>query len=88
MGWKVYRVSEVATFLLTGGVDFSLLDAQDAKLFQANLLRTMLNVEQTYFDLAQAHLRVGRNVIVICDRGAMDPSVCKFGVMENFIRKF
>jgi hypothetical protein len=75
LGWKVYRVAEVASFLLTGGVDFAILDRKDAQRFQANLLRAMLSVEQTYFDLATVHARLGQNTIIICDRGAMDTSV-------------
>jgi len=49
-----------------------------ANEFQANLLRTMMTIEQTFFDLANIEVSKGRNAIVICDRGAMDPSACNF----------
>ena len=42
--------------------------------FQENLIRTMLQLEQTFFDLASTSKT---DTIVICDRGAMDPSSCK-----------
>lgn len=42
--------------------------------FQENLIRTMLQLEQTFFDLAAT---CKKDALVICDRGAMDPSSCK-----------
>lgn len=42
--------------------------------FQENLIRTLLQLEQTFFDLAAT---CKRDTIVISDRGAMDPSSCK-----------
>ena len=36
----------------------------------------MLQLEQTYFDLAT--FQENQNCLVICDRGTMDPSACKF----------
>ena len=39
--------------------------------FQENLLKTMLQLEDTYFSLARTQ---NRNCLVICDRGAMDCS--------------
>ena len=39
--------------------------------FQTNLLKTMLQLEDTYFSLARTQTR---NCLVICDRGAMDCS--------------
>lgn len=69
LGWKVYRVPETASILLGGGVKFSDLSASDAYTFQENLLKTMLQIEDTYFALAES---CGKNSLVICDRGAMD----------------
>jgi len=71
LGWVVFRVPETATILLGGGVDFSKLTAQQADRFQENLLKTMFQIEDTYFDLAES---CSRNCLVICDRGAMDCS--------------
>jgi len=41
------------------------------EIFQENLLKTMLQIEDTFFDLAET---TDRNCLVICDRGAMDAS--------------
>ena len=38
---------------------------------QENLLKTMLQVENTFFDLAKC---TDKNCLIICDRGAMDAS--------------
>lgn len=71
LGWKVYRVPETATVLLGGGVNFADLPDWAAIKFQENLLKTMIQIEQSFFDLAEAS---ERNCLVICDRGAMDAS--------------
>ena len=44
-----------------------------ADAFQKNVLKTVLQLEKVYFDLAAQD---EDNVIVVCDRGAMDPSAC------------
>lgn len=69
LGWKVLRVPETASILLTGGVKFSELSAKQAYEFQEDLLKTMLQIENTFFKLAQS---IDRNCLIICDRGAMD----------------
>jgi len=71
LGWKVYRVPETANILLSGGVDFGDLPKEAQQQFQANLLKTMMQIENSFFDLAKAS---SRNCLVICDRGAMDAS--------------
>ncbi|XP_076161711.1 TRPL translocation defect 14 isoform X2 [Ptiloglossa arizonensis] len=109
MGWKVFRVPETATVLLSGGIKFSDLNAEEAKgsgsrsitkssrrhyrngsdkgearwpeilevdsgkafKFQENLLRTMIQIENTFFQLGESS---SRNCLIICDRGAMDAS--------------
>ena len=43
--------------------------------FQENLIRTMLQIENTFFDLAS---QCSQNCLVICDRGIMDASACKY----------
>ena len=47
-----------------------ILDASDS-FFQENLLKTMIQIENSFFDLANS---TERNCLVICDRGAMDAS--------------
>lgn len=71
MGWKVYRVPETASVLLSGGVKFSDLSEKEALQFQENLLKTMLQIEQAFFKLAET---CPKNCLLICDRGAMDAS--------------
>ncbi|KAK7788766.1 hypothetical protein R5R35_000017 [Gryllus longicercus] len=108
LGWKVFRVPETATVLLSGGIKFSDLSADEgpaaaaegagagagagpacpmcvaarcragtgaraseAIRFQENLLKTMLQIENTFFALGQS---CSRDCLIICDRGAMDAS--------------
>lgn len=71
LGWKVYRVPETANILISGGVNFADLAPDAAEKFQENLLKTMIHIENTFFDLANSS---DRNCLVICDRGAMDAS--------------
>jgi len=71
LGWRVFRVPETATILLGGGISFALLDEKQRLEFQENLLKTMFQIENTYFSLASTQTR---NCLVICDRGAMDCS--------------
>ena len=75
LGYKVFRVPETATILLSGGVIFSDLIPESSYSFQKSILTVMLSIENTYFELARiAAEKQGKKVIVICDRGAMDPS--------------
>lgn len=71
LGWKVYRVPETATVLMGGGVKFTDLDEDETYRFQENLLKTMMQIENTFFDLAASS---SQNALVICDRGTMDAS--------------
>jgi len=71
LGWRVFRVPETATILLNGGISFALLTDDQRLEFQENLLKTMFQIEDTYFSLASTQTR---NCLVICDRGAMDCS--------------
>ncbi|XP_055328009.1 TRPL translocation defect protein 14-like isoform X2 [Paramacrobiotus metropolitanus] len=71
LGWKVYRVPEAANTLLSGGVRFSELSPHDCHVFQENLLKTMMQIEQTYMALAET---CAKNCLIICDRGTMDAS--------------
>ena len=72
IGWKVYRVPETANILLSGGVNFAELSTKAAENFQANLLKTIIQIENSFFDLANEGS--APNCLVICDRGAMDAS--------------
>ena len=52
------------------------------KVFQRSILTTMLEVENTFFQLA-GHER--GNVLVVCDRGSMDPFACEAGRRLGYI---
>jgi len=71
LGWRVYTVPEAATVLLNGGINFSVLSAEDVLAFQEDLVKVMFQLEDTFFRLAETSRR---NCLVICDRGAMDCS--------------
>ncbi|KAJ2952574.1 hypothetical protein O0L34_g6897 [Tuta absoluta] len=71
LGWKVFRVPETANVLLSGGVKFADLTPEEAAMFQENLLKTMIQIENTFFELGRT---CQRNCLIICDRGAMDAS--------------
>ena len=43
--------------------------------FQENLIRTMIQIENTYFELGKSSTR---NCLIICDRGVMDASACMY----------
>lgn len=54
LGWKVFRVPETATVLLGGGIKFSDLSDDEAISFQENLLKTMIQIENTFFSLGKS----------------------------------
>lgn len=70
-GWKVFRVPETASLLLGGGIKFADLNPEEATVFQENLVRTMIQIEKTYFQLAKSS---HQDCLIICDRGVMDAS--------------
>lgn len=44
---------------------------------QRNLIKTMMQIEDTFFDLANT---CEQNCLLICDRGLMDASACMYNV--------
>jgi hypothetical protein len=56
-------------------VNFKTLFSFTAYKFQENLLKTMLQIENTFFALGES---CSRNCLIICDRGAMDASACTY----------
>lgn len=74
IGWKVFCVPETATFLLSSGVLFSDLDKESKTDFQENLLKTLLQTEDSVNKAAQFYnSELQKNCLIIYDRGAMDP---------------
>ena len=43
--------------------------------FQENILKTTLQLEDTFFSLAETW---HQNCLVVCDRGIMDPVACEY----------
>merc|ERR1711934_1026812 len=62
VGWKVFRVPETATVLMSGGIAFGNLNEEQVMDFQENLVRTMVAIEDTYFAMAE---KSGQNCLVI-----------------------
>jgi thymidylate kinase len=77
IGWKVFNVPETATFLLTSGIRFYDLDDDTRVAFQENLLKTLIQTENTINEVAKFYNSFHRkNCLIIYDRGAMDPVAC------------
>ncbi|KAJ3322500.1 hypothetical protein HDV06_003044 [Boothiomyces sp. JEL0866] len=74
LGWRVYRVPETATILFGGGVHFPDMEEDQAYSFQKSILAVMIQIENTYRELAKLNGKRGIKTVIICDRGAMDPS--------------
>jgi hypothetical protein len=67
-------VPETAYTLLSSGVYFCELDEESQIIFQENLLKTLLQIENTINETAKYYTYVKKqNTLVIYDRGAMDP---------------
>lgn len=74
IGWKVLCVPETSTILLGSGIFFRDMDDTMQTNFQENLLKTLLQIEDTINETARYYHTVkDLNCIVIYDRGAMDP---------------
>jgi len=71
LGWKVFRVPETATVLMSGGISFGDLNQEQVLDFQEHLVSTMMALEDTYFSMAE---KCEQNVLIIADRGVMDAS--------------
>jgi len=71
LGWKVYRVPETATVLMSGGISFGDLNTEQVLDFQEHLVTTMMALEETYFSMAE---KCHQNVLIIADRGILDAS--------------
>ena len=62
-----------------GGVKWSQITPWQAERFQENIVRTILQLERTFFEMAEGDS--ARNVLVACDRGALDPSACQYDIL-------
>ena len=57
-----------------GGVKYENLNVEQQKSFNESIVRTMMNVEQTFMELAKLG---SKKCLIVCDRGVMDPSACE-----------
>lgn len=57
-----------------GGVKYAELSPGQARDFNRNILKTILQLETTFFEMA---VEDKRDVIIVCDRGTFDPSACE-----------
>lgn len=74
IGWKVYCVPETATTLLSAGIYFYDLSTECKINFQENLLKTLVQIEDSINDVAKHHFNdKNQSCMIIYDRGAMDP---------------
>lgn len=71
LGWKVFCAPESAHIYLGGGARFQDMTKKEAFVFQQNIIKTMMRVENTFHDLAASRKK---DVLLICDRGVMDGS--------------
>lgn len=61
-------------------MDYGLLNGDQQKSFNESILKTMLQVEQTFTELA----RLGdQKCLIVYDRGTMDPSACEWRRMRD-----
>ena len=78
LGWTVLCCPEVATIVFRGGVDPSATSAPGLLHLQEGFLRTVLALEDTFFEqAAEVAEHQGTSVLVICDRGTMDGAGAK-----------
>lgn len=57
-----------------GGVKYAEISPVQARDFNRNILKTIIQLETTFFEMA---VEDKRDVIIVCDRGTFDPSACE-----------
>lgn len=72
-GFKVFCAPEVPTMTMLGGGMIVMANLTQDKIirFQTLLMRTQMNIEEYFYDLAELN---GAPSVVLFDRGVMDPS--------------
>uniref|UniRef100_A0A6B2L5P0 NadR/Ttd14 AAA domain-containing protein n=1 Tax=Arcella intermedia TaxID=1963864 RepID=A0A6B2L5P0_9EUKA len=72
LGFKVFNVPEVASiFINGGGIKFSSITEDEVYVFQLNLIKTMMVLEDAFYNIASS---TGQPSVIISDRGTMDPA--------------
>ncbi|KAL5477996.1 hypothetical protein EMCRGX_G024869 [Ephydatia muelleri] len=71
--WMVFAVPEVASVVFKAGLIYNPSNRIQALGVIENFVKTIMQLENTFFDYAEADT-TNRNILIVCDRGAMDPS--------------
>eukprot|EP01122_Echinamoeba_exundans_P015104 TRINITY_DN7035_c0_g1_i1.p1 TRINITY_DN7035_c0_g1~~TRINITY_DN7035_c0_g1_i1.p1 ORF type:complete len:509 (+),score=110.40 TRINITY_DN7035_c0_g1_i1:37-1563(+) len=70
LGFRVFRVPEAATILITAiGVIPPLMNPIERSTFEGVVVKTKIALEDSFYSLAKSS---GRPSVIICDRGTMD----------------
>jgi len=70
LGFRVFRVPEAATLILTGtGLNPGLMEEHERQVFEGTIIKTKMALEDLYYNLAAAS---SQPCVIICDRGTMD----------------
>jgi len=70
LGFRVFRVPEAATLLLTGtGLNPAKMDEQERTTFEGSMVKTKIALEDIFYQIAKAS---NHPSVIICDRGTMD----------------
>ena len=68
--------SNIHSFLSREGLIYNPSNNPQSLGVVENFVKTIVQLENTFFDYAEADA-TNRNILIVCDRGAMDPSACK-----------
>jgi CYTH domain-containing protein/predicted ATPase len=71
LGFRVFQVPEAPTLLFQGGASLRGASPEQQLVFQSNLLRLQLSLEDTFLALARS---AGEPSVLLLDRGALDIS--------------
>lgn len=70
LGFRVFRVPEAATLLLTGsGINPGTLSEKERQVFETTMIKTKIALEDHFYNIAKAG---DQPCVIICDRGTMD----------------
>eukprot|EP01124_Arcella_intermedia_P017994 TRINITY_DN24970_c0_g1_i1.p1 TRINITY_DN24970_c0_g1~~TRINITY_DN24970_c0_g1_i1.p1 ORF type:complete len:503 (+),score=122.43 TRINITY_DN24970_c0_g1_i1:58-1566(+) len=70
LGFRVFRVPEAATIVITGTGLFPVgLEEDQSRVFEASIIKTKIALEDIFYNIARAG---NAPAVIICDRGTMD----------------
>ena len=70
LGFRVFLVPEVATILISGGLDFACMTKEKRLMQQQVILQTIMTLEDGFYELAS--FDPSSPSVLLCDRGTMD----------------